>query len=138
MQKKPIQKNQIIIGGSVDTLGRKNVRALQNAGYVLMYVSSGKEVREQCIHSPDTVAVIIDGDRDGFSPFCELVDNYHNKSSSPLIILTSVFRLSAVALALQEGFDEFLAKPIGKEELFSLIRKANKYSKNYKSLNSTL
>jgi FixJ family two-component response regulator len=41
-----------------------------------------------------------------------------------------VFRLSAVALALQEGFDEFLAKPIGKEELLSVIKKAGKNKKS--------
>lgn len=132
MQKKPIEKNQIIVGGTIETLDRKIITALQDAGYQVVFACNNKELLAGLTQSANTVAIIIDGDRDSFSLIPISYRKKHRTTFSTVLIFTSRFRITAVAHALQEGFDEFLAKPVGKEELLSVIRKAEK---NKKSIN---
>jgi DNA-binding NtrC family response regulator len=132
MQKGLIHKRQIIVGGSVDTLGGKNITALQDTGYQVVFASDSNEVQVKCTDSAGTVAIIIDGDMDGFLSHSASLNKHNCKVISPVLILISKFRISAVALALQEGFDEFFAKPVGEEELLSVLKKADK---NKKSIN---
>lgn len=131
MQKGLIHKRQIIVGGNVDTLGGKNITALQDAGYQVVFASDRHEVQAKCTDSAGTAAIIIDGDLDGFLPQCVSFSKRNCKVIPPVLILISKFRISAVAHALQEGFDEFLAKPVGEEELLSVLKKQVRVKRNY-------
>jgi len=121
MQKELIHKRQIIVGGTAETLGYEIISALKKAGYKVVFASSRNEVTKLSENYDNIVAIIIDGDQNDFSPVSQPVEKFCITRITPLFILISEFRMSAVALALQEGYDEFLAKPVGADELLSIV-----------------
>ncbi|MDD4226136.1 MAG: hypothetical protein PHU98_07095 [Mariniphaga sp.] len=122
MQKELIHKKQIIVGGTTETLGSETITALQKVGYRVVFAFSGKEVTKLSVNNDNIVAIIIDRDQNDFSPVSQPVEKFCITRIAPLFILISEFRMSAVALALQEGYDEFLAKPVGADELLSILK----------------
>ena len=47
-------------------------------------------------------------------------------TNRPVLVLTSTYRTSTLALAFKLGFDEFIAKPLRAEEMMALLKKKQK------------
>lgn len=73
----------------------------------------------------EVAAIIVDGDKTHTDPKALKTAFLQKGHPQPLIILISFFRLSAMAMALQYDYDEFLAKPIGPDQIRAMINKAN-------------
>ena len=94
---------------------------LENNGYAVYQVSSFEDVTGEILHdSPDLVLLDINlPDKSGYQICREL----KNKSSIPVVILTSRDQLADELNALEIGADEFMTKPYRSEKL--LLRISN-------------
>ena len=53
---------------------------------------------------------------------------------SPMKVLLGKFSTKALELAIQAGFDEFVSKPLDKEVLLALLKKAGRETRNMRKL----
>jgi DNA-binding response OmpR family regulator len=126
MPENTAHKRQMIVWSSPEMLGESVIRALQKEGYNMVFVASSLELEKQFygpVHT-DTVTdtVLIDGDHAGVS-LEEAAEKLRlGTSGSPLLILTSWFSITNMASALLAGFDEYVAKPVGKDELLAVLK----------------
>lgn len=100
----------------------KQVSVLRQDDIAVNYVIDRSELIDALQDKQAVDAVIVDGDMIAES-LHELVAAIRRQyTKAPLLILASNFRMSAMAYALQAGFDEFMAKPVGNEELITLVK----------------
>lgn len=96
--------------------------ALSNSGYELVEAASAEEALEICRAAPPRI-VISDWMMPGMSglDFCRILRTMDDDSYIYFIILTSKSDKEDLALALREGADDFLSKPLSGEELRARI-----------------
>jgi len=113
----------LLVAGNDATIDEKLRRQLNVQGVEIAYARTPNSLTSYLQNSGAFDAVLVDGDEMD----TVWIRNINPESflSNPLLILTSVFRTSAMALALQAGFDEFLAKPVSKEALCALLNRKN-------------
>lgn len=92
--------------------------ALATSGYELMEASSAEEALEICRTAPPRI-VISDWMMPGMSgiEFCRILREEQSEDYVYVIILTSKSDKEDLAVALREGADDFLSKPLSGEEL---------------------
>lgn len=69
-------------------------------------------------------AIIVDGETTHADPQAIKTAFLKKGQAAPPIILITTYRISAMAMALQSGYDDFLAKPVGPAEILAMINKA--------------
>lgn len=80
------------------------------------------------------VAVLFDYEGQDSTLISHLMQLRENFGSSTLMVLMQKFSVEAFRAAVAAGFNEFLAKPVGREELVSLIKRKTQDTFNTKSL----
>ncbi len=92
--------------------------ALASSGYELLEAASAEEALEICRSSPPRI-VISDWMMPGMSgvDFCRILREEQQDAYIYVIILTSKSDKEDLAVALSEGADDFLSKPLSGEEL---------------------
>lgn len=118
---KPPQSNQILIAGDYTTLSQQAAKQLNQSGFKAVYLRGKKPVEDYLQQTDAYRAVIVDGDKGITELGLQIKNAVVSGKAHPLLILTAQFRRTMMALALQSGFDEFLAKPIGAKEIIALI-----------------
>lgn len=117
----PPQSNQILIAGDYTTLSQQAAKQLNKSGFKTVYLRGKKPVEDYLQQTDAYRAVIVDGDKGSNELGLQFKNAVVSGKAHPLLILTAQFRRTMMALALQTGFDEFLAKPIGAKEIIALI-----------------
>jgi len=120
------EKNRkLVIMGMPDTIKDKVIFSLEAEGFDVIRVVTRHELLQYTQDYPSIDALLVDGDQQtgDFQPIIKKIKSHLNYK--PLLVFTSHFRLGALANAVSSGFDEFLAKPVGMDELKTLL---NKYS----------
>ena len=121
MDAKP--KNKLIVFGDATTISEKTAGEIQSEGYGIIYAVAPGKGKFPLPPLSHVDAILVDGDQiEGEMPFLPCIFK-KPIGERPLLIFTAAFRFAVIARALEAGFDEFLAKPIGKEELITLLRK---------------
>ena len=116
-------EKQIMVGGDEHTLSKAMTEELKNEGYRITFARSRQDLMDKATDSSNVWAVIIDGDWKVFH-FNNMVEEICKRlKTRPLFILTAHYSITAVVQAFQTGFHEFLAKPLGIEELLALFKK---------------
>lgn len=121
---KPEPEKQIIVGGDEHTFSEFTKSGLKAEGYHVTFCGDLMDLKNKASEAGHVCAVIVDGDMKAFSQI-----NMHSEAfckrqnKRPLLLLTAHYSLTTLAKTLQAGFDEFLAKPVGKEECIALINK---------------
>jgi len=116
--------NIVLIGGDSLTITDEVSREIYKAGWEVFYAKNDDELKTALKHQSQILAVIIDNDLPVFSFPNQKIPKSELSSPKPLWILTAQKNhLMAMAHALQKGFDEFLAKPLRKEELMIMLNK---------------
>jgi DNA-binding response OmpR family regulator len=111
----------LLVAGNDATINKKLRRQLNGLGVEIAYAQTPESLTSY-LQTPGVFdAVLVDGDEMD-STLIKII-NTESFQSDPLLILTSVFRTTAMALALQSGFDEFLAKPVSKEAICALLNR---------------
>lgn len=120
---KPESQRQIMIGGDEHTLSESTKSGLRAEGYQVTFSGDLMDLKNKASEACNVCAVIIDGDWKVFH-FNNMVEEICEKlNTKPLFIFTAHYSITAFVHALKGGFDEFLAKPLGMEELITLINK---------------
>lgn len=121
---KPESQRQIMIGGDEHTLSESTKSGLKAEGYHITFCEDLMDLNNKASESGSVCALIVDGDTKAFTQIKMLSEAFAKRQSKrPLLLLTAHYSLTAIAKALQAGFDEFLAKQVGEEELIALINK---------------
>lgn len=96
---------------------------LEAAGYQVEVVSHGAEGIERLrAHPPDLVlSDIVMPIMDGYA-FCQAVKSNEATRAIPFVLLTSLGTAEEKIRALEEGADDFLAKPVDRTELVARTR----------------
>ncbi len=111
--------------GSEATLTKDTIGLLHDNDVELVFAGSAT--------NPDLIfqkiskchAVLIDKDTCTGEMALKIAQEANQLHPRPLLIMTSKFRSSAMALALQAGFDEFLARPVSKGAICALLNRIN-------------
>lgn len=119
------KNKKLVIMGMTGTLKDKDIFSIEAEGFDVIRVETSKDLLQCTRNYPSIDTILFDGDQqtEDFQPIIQKIKTQLNYN--PLLILTSHFRLGALANAVYSGFDEFLAKPVGEDELKALL---NKYS----------
>ena len=108
--------------GGFNTLSKKTRKHLSEKAVKVDFVSEN----EICNHDLSLYdAVLIEYNPHITSLIKKLKTEISSGNKLPGLILTGPFHTAVMAIAMQLGFDEYLAKPIGPNEILALINKAN-------------
>lgn len=116
----------LLVAGSYTTLPKKLCHQLNDRGVEILFAATREKLTGYLHESISFDAVLVDHDENSAASVTEIINRGNKPANHPLLILTSKFRTSSMALALQAGFDEFLAKPLHATELMTIIKKSNK------------
>jgi DNA-binding response OmpR family regulator len=121
----------LLVAGNDATIDEKLRRQLNVQGVEIAYAQTPNSLNRYLQIPGAFDAVLVDGDE--MDTTMIRIIKPESLQYNPLLILTSVFRTSAMALALQAGFDEFLAKPVRKDTLCALLNRTNQHSYKHKT-----
>ena len=115
-------KKLVLMGGQ-STLHQRVIFSIEAEGIDIIRVETSQELLQSLVDYSPIDAILVDGDQKtyDFQNLIKKIKYYLN--DKPLLIFTSQFRLGALANAVQSGFDEFLAKPVGEAEIKTLLNK---------------
>lgn len=108
--------------GGFNTLSKRTRKHLSEKAVNVDYVSENEIVNQDLsLHD----AILIEYNPHITSLVKRLKAGTTSGNTLPSLILTGLFQTSVMAIAMQLGFDEYLAKPVGSSEIMALIKKAN-------------
>jgi two-component system cell cycle response regulator DivK len=95
----------------------------RGTGLTILRATTGLEAVEYCRKNPDIRVVMMDG----MMPVMTGYDATHEirkfRSDLPIIILTAYVSQASIRDAVMSGCNDYMAKPIGPEELQSMLKK---------------
>lgn len=117
------KNKKLILMGMTDTLKDKGIFSIEAEGFDIIHAETQQELLQYTLDYSPIYAILVDGDQQtyDFQNLIKKIKYYLN--DKPLLIFTSQFRMGALANAVRAGFDEFLAKPVGEEEIKTLLNK---------------
>ncbi|OQW91805.1 MAG: hypothetical protein BWK79_16100 [Beggiatoa sp. IS2] len=112
---------------------------LQEEGYTLKSVASGRELLEQLpLTPPDLILLdVVMPDLDGFE-VCRRIRNDKRFQHIPIIFVTVLDSKKVLTHAMSAGADDFLQKPINKLELCARVRSLLRIKHQYDELEVAL
>ncbi|HOT92818.1 MAG TPA: ATP-binding protein [Anaerolineae bacterium] len=115
--------SEILIADAVAASAYEMRTVLQNVGYVVQRVESGRAVLEALRnHPPDLILLAADfPDMDGYAVTRE-IRSRRDLAFIPIIMLSEKEDQDAIAAALNAGADEVLVKPVSNPELLLRVR----------------
>jgi CheY-like chemotaxis protein len=123
IQRVGVRKKLILIAEDDKASSQYLSEILLDEGFDLLFASTGMEALEQCRKHPDIDLVLMDikmPEMDGERATREIKALY---PGLPVIAQTAyAFNEERIAI-LQSGFDDYIAKPVIKEDLIIRIRK---------------
>ncbi len=97
--------------------------ALKNTGITILWARSGIETLELCKSNDAIDLILMDGmmpEMTGYDATRE-IRNFRYKL--PIILLTAYVSSASFHQAVSSGCNDYLAKPIGREELIAILKK---------------
>ncbi len=113
------------------------VAQLKNEGYTITTAASGEEALDMIdTELPDLI--LLDAMMPGISGFdvAEILKSEERTTTIPIIMLTALGDSSSRLIALSNGAEEFLTKPVARAELVARIRNLLKLKKHQDNLSS--
>ena len=122
----PLHKNEktIIVGDDDSEMRRFLEVTLRYQGYEVQLAEDGDEVLDHLQSNPQVSAVLLDIFMEGKNGLETLREIRMSDQKLPVIMLSGASAPENVVEAMKAGATDFLAKPLGHEELRSVIEKA--------------
>ncbi|ERT05432.1 his Kinase A domain protein [Lyngbya aestuarii BL J] len=107
--------------------------------YQLNYANSGKKALNRIERlQPDVILLdVMMPELDGIA-VCKQIKSDPNFCHIPIVMVTALNSKQDLARCLQAGADDFIGKPVNKEELRARVRSMLRIKQQYDTLNSTL
>jgi CheY-like chemotaxis protein len=108
---------------------------LREAGYQVLIANSGEQALMQVIHQSPAI-VLSDVMMPGMNGFevCQQIKAREASVLTPVVLITSLESQQDRIRGLQAGADEFLSKPVNREELMARVRSLLRYQQARKQL----
>jgi signal transduction histidine kinase/CheY-like chemotaxis protein/class 3 adenylate cyclase len=108
---------------------------LREAGYQVLTANSGEQALAQVIHQSPAI-VLSDVMMPGMNGFevCQQIKAREESVLTPVVLITSLESQQDRIRGLQAGADEFLSKPVNREELMARVRSLLRYQQARKQL----
>jgi len=98
-------------------------QTLHKTGAAILNAINGEEAVELCSAHPEINLVIMDAMMPKMNGFDSARHIRQFNTSVPIIVLTAYVNTDAIRETVDAKCNDFLAKPIGPEELFAVIKK---------------
>ena len=97
--------------------------SLKNTGLEILMAVNGIEAVAQCREHPEISLILMDGMMPEMTGYQATVEIKKFRPELPIIILTAYVDQTSIRDAVRSGCNDYLAKPIGPEELFAAVNK---------------
>ena len=118
------EQKRILVVDDEPVNRRVLINLLPLKGYRVSQCSTGKQALDRISQANDTIdLVLLDVMMTGLSGYqvCQEIRKTHPINRLPVIFLTAKSQLNDLQSAYASGGNDFLSKPIAKEELFARI-----------------
>jgi len=92
-------------------------------GLTLLRAKTGMEAIELCKEHPEIRLIIMDGMMPVMNGYNATREIRNFRKNLPVILLTAYVSQSSIRDAVTSGCNDYLAKPIGNEELLTMLKK---------------
>ena len=97
--------------------------SLIKTGITVIRALNGLEAVSLCHDHPEFSLILMDGMMPGLTGYEATVEIKKFRPELPIIILTAYVDQTSIREAVRSGCNDYLAKPIGPEELYAAIQK---------------
>lgn len=111
----------LFVAGNFDTVPKKAVEQLYRKNVKMVFIERNKSLYNYLQDNIPFDAVVIDIDFCSLCLVSKITQVLKNSTCSPAVVMTSSFRTTAMALAMQKGVDEFLVKPLETQHIIALL-----------------
>lgn len=92
-------------------------------GLTILHASNGKDAIESCLTHPEIKLILMDGMMPVMTGYDATREIRKFRPELPIVVLTAYVSQTSIRDAVASGCTDYLAKPIGKEELLSVLKK---------------
>ena len=98
-------------------------QTLKPTGLTILHASNGKDAIDHCLAHPEIKLVLMDGMMPVMTGYDATREIRKFNPELPVVVLTAYVSQTSIRDAVASGCTDYLAKPIGKEELLSVLKK---------------
>ncbi len=113
----------ILIAEDDDTNFDYISQTYRNTGLIILRAENGKEAIECCASHPEIRMVLMDGMMPVLTGYEATREIKKSRPGLPVIVLTAYVSQESIREAVTSGCNDYLAKPIGPEELITMLNK---------------
>ncbi|HMM12667.1 MAG TPA: hypothetical protein PKE03_11290 [Bacteroidales bacterium] len=126
------QQEQLAIVGKEILHAEGIQETLLSEGFAMMYFPACQEALDHILDIANACAVLIDFDESEKEIILLLSELKKLAQKTIIFIAVGTFNLNDFRSAVMAGFHEYLAKPLGKDNLISILRRAGKCTSQIK------
>jgi len=113
----------ILIAEDDDTNFEYIVQTYKNTGLVILRAANGEEAVSMCAGHPEIRMVLMDGMMPVMTGYDATRAIRKQRPDLPVVVLTAYVSHKSIRDAVMSGCNDYLAKPIGPEELLMVLKK---------------
>jgi len=98
-------------------------KVLRETGLTILRAVNGEETVQQCRDHPEIRMILMDGMMPKMTGYQAATIIHGFRPELPIVILTAYVSTDSIREAVVSGCNDYLAKPIGPEELQSIVKK---------------
>ena len=95
----------------------------RTTGLTILHAANGKEAVDYCLAHPEIRLVLMDGMMPEMTGYEATIEIRKFRTELPIVLLTAYVSQPSIRDAVISGCTDYLAKPIGTDELLTVLKK---------------